>query len=313
MIEEKNWAELYRPKKIEDVILPESIKNSFRGFVEQKYIPNLILSGKAGTGKTTIAKATINEIGAECFEVNGSLQNGVDVLRYDISNFASSMSLFSEGRKYVLVNEADWLSTNVQAGLRAFTEDYSSTCGFIFTCNYKNRIFKELHSRFANIDFEASREEQPQLALQFFKRVSNILENENVKFDRKVVAGVVQKLYPDFRKTLVELQSYYTKVGEIDIGILSNWNNNSLKELFTILKEKRFDDMRQWVSNNATKDFVSMYREIYEYALNSVTSSSLPSFIVLLSNYSYKHAFVADVEVNMVAFLTEVMFDCEYK
>lgn len=312
MIEEKNWAELYRPKKIDDVILPEHIKNSFKGFVEQKYIPNLILSGKAGTGKTTVAKAAISEIGAESFEVNGSLQNGVDVLRYDISNFASSMSLFSEGRKYVLVNEADWLTTNVQAGLRAFTEDYSSTCGFIFTCNYKNRIFKELHSRFTTIDFDASKEEQPKLALQFFKRVSSILENENVKFDRKVVAAVIQKLYPDFRKTLVELQSYYTKAGEIDIGILSNWNSNSLKDLFSILKEKRFDDMRQWVSNNSTKDFVSMYREIYEYALTAVSSGSLPSFIVLLSNYSYKHAFVADVEVNMVAFLTEVMYDCEY-
>lgn len=314
LYEEKVWAEKYRPTTVDETILPEDIKELFRGFVKNNFVPNLILSGRPGTGKTTIAKAALAEIGADVYVVNGSLDNGIDKIRYDIANFASSVSMMSEGRKYVIIDEADWLTNAAQAAFRGFIQDFSSTCGFIFTCNYKNKLFKELHSRFKVIDFDAPKEEQPKLATQFFKRVINILETEGVKYTKDVVAELVKKTYPDFRKTLVELQSYASRSeNTIDIGILSSWNMENIKELFSTLKAKDFDKMREWVSSNSTKDYTNIYRGIYDHAMVATEKNTLPNLIVILSRYSFQHMSVADPEINLVAFLVEIMYECEFK
>lgn len=243
---ESLWSQKYRPQAISDTILPEETKRRLQAFVDKGDIPNLMLSGGPGTGKTTSALAMLNQLGCDHIFINGSLDGGIDTLRYKVSNFASTMS-FDGGRKFALLDEADALTSATQAALRAFVEDMSSNCGFILTCNFKNRIIQPLHSRFSQVSFEISKAERPKLAAQFFKRIVSILEEENVKFDRKVVALIVDKFFPDFRRTLNELQ-FYAASGSIDEGILSNTFDHSIANLFGVLKAKNFGEMRKWCS-----------------------------------------------------------------
>jgi DNA polymerase III delta prime subunit len=254
----------------------------------------------------------LEEMGCDYIVKNGSLNVNIDTLRYDISTYASAVSL-SGGRKYVIFDEADYLNAaNVQPALRNFIEEYSSNCGFIFTCNFKNRIIAPLRSRLSEVDFTIETNDRPQLAMQFMKRVEAILETENVPYDKAVVAKVIQKHFPDFRRVLTELQSYAAS-GRIDEGIFVNLKQESMDELFKMLKSKAFTDMRKWVAKNSDQDMNEMFRRIYDMASNKVEMKSMPGFVVTLADYMYKANFVADLEVNMVAFLTEVMMEAEYK
>jgi DNA polymerase III delta prime subunit len=306
------WVEKYRPQRIDDTILPAKTKAMFKKFVTDDSVPNLLLSGGPGVGKTTIAKAMLEEMGCDYIVKNGSLNVNIDTLRYDISTYASAVSL-SGGRKYVIFDEADYLNAaNVQPALRNFIEEYSSNCGFIFTCNFKNRIIQPLRSRLSEVDFSIETSDRPKLAMQFMKRVETILGMENVDYDKAVIAKVIQKHFPDFRRVLTELQSYAAS-GRIDEGIFVNLKQESLDEVFRLLKTKDFTNMRKWVANNADQDMNEMFRRIYDMASDKVEMRSLPGFIVTMADYMYKANFVADLEVNMVAFLTEVMIEAEYK
>jgi DNA polymerase III delta prime subunit len=306
------WVEKYRPQRIDDTILPEKTKKIFKKFVSDNTVPNLLLTGGPGVGKTTIAKAMLEELGCDYIIKNGSLNVNIDSVRYDISTFASAVS-FSGGRKYVIFDEADYLNAaNVQPALRNFIEEYSSNCGFIFTCNFKNRIIQPLRSRLSEIDFTIEASDRPQLAMQFFKRVVAILDNEGVAYDKKVVAKIIEKHFPDFRRVLTELQSYSAS-GKIDEGIFVNIKQESIDELFAFLKAKNFTEMRKWVAKNSDQDMNEMFRRIYDMANDRVEFRSQPGFIVTLADYMYKSNFVADQEINMVAFLTEVMIESEFK
>ncbi len=306
------WVQKYRPQKIADAILPEKTKKIFQSFVENKNIPNLLLAGPPGTGKTTSAIAMLNELGCDYIKINGSLNGGIDTLRYEIQNFASAVS-FSGGRKYVIIDEADYLTINTQTALRSFIEEYSKNCGFIFTCNMKNRIIEPLRdSRFSTVDFIIEKSEKPKLAAQFFKRTLAILESENIEYDQKVVAKVVEKSFPDFRRILGDLQKY-AAAGKIDEGIFVDLKSESLDALFSHLKNKQFTEMRKWVAENSDQDINGMFRQIYDMASDKVEMKSLPGFIVTLADYMYKHNFVADPEINMAAFLTEVMIESSFK
>jgi len=306
------WVERYRPQLIADTILPEKTKSMFTKFVTDNSVPNLLLTGGPGVGKTTIAKAMLEELGCDYIVKNGSLNVNIDTLRYDISTYASAVSL-QGGRKYVIFDEADYLNAaNVQPALRNFIEEYSSNCGFIFTCNFKNRIIQPLRSRLSEVDFTIETTDRPKLALQFMKRVETILDTEAVDYDKNVVAKVIQKHFPDFRRVLTELQSYAAS-GKIDEGIFVNLKQESMDELFRLLKAKDFTNMRKWVAKNSDQDMNEMFRRIYDMATDKVLMKSLPGFVVTLADYMYKANFVADLEVNMVAFLTEVMIEAEYK
>lgn len=306
------WVEKYRPRKINDTILPEKTTAMFKKFVADDNVPNLLLTGGPGVGKTTIAKAMLEELGCDYIVKNGSLNVNIDTLRYEISTYASAVSL-SGGRKYVIFDEADYLNaTSVQPALRNFIEEYSSNCGFIFTCNFKNRIIEPLRSRLSEVDFTIETSQRPQLAAQFYKRVRAILDNEQVEYDNKVVAKVIERHFPDFRRVLTELQSYAAS-GRIDEGIFVNLKQESMDELFKLLKAKSFTDMRKWVALNSDQDMNEMFRRIYDMANDKIQLKSMPGFVVTLADYMYKSNFVADQEVNMVAFLTEIMLESEYK
>jgi DNA polymerase III delta prime subunit len=306
------WVEKYRPQRIDDTILPEKTKTAFKKFVQDGNIPNLLLTGGPGVGKTTVAKAMLEELGCDYIVKNGSLNVNIDTLRYEISTYASAVSL-SGGRKYVIFDEADYLNAaSVQPALRNFIEEYSSNCGFIFTCNFKNRIIEPLRSRLSEVDFTIEQSQRPTLALQFFKRVTSILGNENIDYDKKVVGKVIEKHFPDFRRVLTELQTYSAS-GRIDEGIFINLKQESMDEVFKLLKAKNFTEMRKWVANNSDQDMNEMFRRIYDMSADKVQMKSLPGFVVTLADYMYKANFVADLEVNMVAFLTEVMIEAEYK
>ena len=306
------WVEKYRPKTIQDTVLSADLKQTFQQFVDDKVVPNLLLTGRAGTGKTTVARAMLEELGCDYIVINGSMNGNIDTLRNDISNFASSVSL-TGGRKYVILDEADYLNPNsTQPALRNFMEEFSKNCGFILTCNFRNRIIEPLHSRCSVVEFKIPTKEKPKLAATFFKRVLTILEQENVEAEPKVVAAVIERHFPDFRRALNELQRY-SATGKIDSGILVNVQETSLKELIGYIKTKDFTHVRKWVGENLDTDPVVLFRKFYDTASEYMKPSSIPQLVLLIAEYQYKQAFVADSEINMVAFLTEVMVECEFK
>lgn len=306
------WVEKYRPKTIQETVLPADLKQTFQQFVDDKVIPNLLLTGKAGTGKTTVARAMLEELGCDYIVINGSMNGNIDTLRNEIANFASSVSL-SGGRKYVILDEADYLNAqSTQPALRNFMEEFSKNCGFILTCNFRNKIIEPLHSRCSIVEFKIPNKEKPKLAATFYKRVIDILTQEGVTADPKAVASVVESHFPDFRRTLNELQRY-SATGQIDAGILVNVNDNSIKELVGYLKAKDFTHMRKWVGENVDVDPVVLFRRFYDHAADYFKQASIPQLVLLIGEYQYKQAFVADSEVNMAAFLTEVMVECEFK
>lgn len=306
------WVEKYRPRKIADTILPHSLQAVFQQYIDDHNVPHLLLSGRAGVGKTTVARAMLDEIGADYIVINGSMNGNIDTLRNDILNFASTVSL-DGGRKYVILDEADYLNANsTQPALRNFMETYAKNCGFILTCNYPNRIIKELHSRCTTIEFKIPSTEKAALASKFFKRVMDILSKEEIQFDKKVVAAVVEKHFPDFRRTLNELQRYSAS-GVIDSGMLVDLQESNLKQLVEHLKQKDFSSTRKWVAENVDTDPVILFRKLYDSAVDLLKPSSIPQMVLILADYQYKQAFVADQEVNTVAALTELMVECEFK
>ena len=306
------WVEKYRPITVEACILPNSLKESFSEFVNNKHIPNLILSGGPGVGKTTVAKAMVEEIGATWMMVNGSEESGIDVLRTKIKNFASTVSL-EGGRKYIILDEADYLNPqSTQPALRGFMEEFHKNCGFILTCNYKNRLIEPLHSRCSVVDFIIAKNEKPKLATDFFSRVKMILSNENVKFDQKAVAELLNKYFPDWRRILNELQRYSAS-GQIDAGILVNLSEVNISELMEALKRQEFTNVRKWIVNNLDNDPVRIYRRIYDSLYDYIDKSTIPHAVVILAEYSYKSAFVADQEINLLACFTEIMAQVKFK
>ena len=305
------WVEKYRPQTISDCILPRSIKDQLESFVAGG-IPNLLLSGGPGVGKTTAARAMLNELEYDCLVINGSLHGNIDTLRNDIKDYASSVSL-SGTRKYVILDEADYLNSNTtQPALRNFMEEFSKNCGFILTCNFKNRILPALQSRCSNIEFKIPGKDKPLLAEQFLKRVIEILDLEEISYETPVLVEVITRYFPDWRKVLNELQKY-SKVGLIDIGILSLNSETQFKELIDLLKKKDFNQMRKWVGVNIDNDTAVIFRRLYDTARIHIKDSSIPQLVLTLADYQYKAAFVADQEVNLVACLTEIMAECQFK
>ena len=304
------WVEKYRPRKLDDCILPVDQKKVFQDMVEKDEIQNMLLCGSAGVGKTTIARALCEELGTDYIIINGSEESGIDVLRTKIKQFASTVS-FSGKTKVVILDEADYLNPNsTQPALRAFIEEFSANCRFIFTCNFKNRIIPPLHSRCAVIEFKIGKEERPKIAARFFKRVNEILTNEKVEADPKVVAKVLEKHFPDYRRVLNELQRYASS-GKIDEGILVNMGEVNMQDLISALKDKDWKKMRTWVVNNLDNDPQTLFRKIYDTLLDSVVQ--VPQLVLLLADYQYKAAFCADQEINLVACLTEIMASVEFK
>lgn len=305
------WVERYRPKTIEDCILPESIKNTFKEFLSKGEIPNLLLCGTAGTGKTTVARALCEELGADYIIINGSDEGRqIDTLRTKIKQFASAVS-FGSGTKVVIMDEADYLNReSVQPALRAFIENFSDNCRFIFTCNYKQKIIAPLHSRTTVIEFTSQKSDKVRLASAFMKRMQYILGQEGVQYKEKVLAELLMKFYPDYRRVINELQRYSSS-GTIDEGILSNFSEVNTRELITSLKEKDWKKMRQWVANNVDSDPQGIFRFIYDSLLPEVTT--IPQVVLLIADYQYKAAFVADQEINLTACLTEIMGNVKFK
>ena len=306
------WVEKYRPTNIDECILPNSLKQTFKEFVKQKTIPNLILSGGAGVGKTTIANAMLNEIGATSMMINGSEESGIDVLRTKIKNFASTSSL-EGGRKYLILDESDYLNPqSTQPALRGFMEEFHKNCGFILTCNYKNRLIEPLHSRCSGVDFRIPKGEINKLCTQFFKRVKSILDEEAIKYDDKVILELITKYFPDWRRTLIVLQKYSVS-GQIDSGILVNLSEVNINELMDALKNNEFTVVRKWIVNNLDNDPNRMFRLVYDSLYDYLDGSTIPHAVIIIGDYSYKSAFVADQEINMLACMTELMGAVKFK
>lgn len=306
------WVEKYRPQKIDDCILPDNLKKTFHDYIKQGELPNFLFCGSAGVGKTTVAKALCNEIGAEYLFINGSDESGIDVLRTKIKSFASTVSL-TQAKKVVILDEADYLNANsTQPALRGFIEEFANNCRFILTCNFKNRIIAPLHSRCSVIDFKIETNDKPKVLNNFFKRVLQILDNETVDYDKNVVAELASKHFPDYRRILNELQRYSVS-GKIDSGILLDLSDESYKELIGYLKSKDFASARKWIGKNSDVDTTSLYRTLYDKAVDYLEKNSVPQLVLILSEYQYKSAFVADHELNNMAALTEIMSSCKFK
>jgi len=306
------WVEKYRPKTIDECILPDRIKTIFNQISSEGRIPNMILSGGPGMGKTTVAKALCNEVGCDFLMINGSEESGIDVLRTKIRGYASTVS-FDGGRKVVILDEADYLNPqSTQPALRSFIEEFEKHCSFIMTCNYVNRIIEPLHSRCQVIDFKINKEEKVDVGSNFGKRLYTILDQEQVDYDKKVVAEVLMKHFPDYRRVLNELQKY-SKYERIDSGILSQVSDINLTELMKHMKNKKFNEVRKWVVNNLDNDPQRVYRKIYDVASDFIHTTSVPQLVLILADYQYKSAFAADHELNLVACLVEVMVECQFK
>ena len=306
------WVEQYRPKTIDDCILPDSLKSLFTAFIKKGEISNMLFSGTAGIGKTTVAKALCNQMNCDWIMINGSEEGGIDVLRNKIKNFASTVSL-SGGKKVVILDEADYLNPqSTQPALRGFVEEFHKNCRFILTCNFKNRIIEPLHSRFSNIEFKVNPKDKPKLASRLFERAIYILKEQNVSYEDKVLVELITKHFPDFRKLINELQRYSVS-GSIDAGILVNVSDENLKTLVTHLKGKAFSDMRKWVVNNLDNDPVKIFRKIYDTLYTNLEPSTIPHAVLIIADYQYKSAFVADQEINLVACLTELMSQVKFK
>ena len=308
------WVEKYRPKKVEDCILTQNVKDTFSSFVEQGEIPNLLLSGTAGVGKTTIAKALCNELGADFYVINGSDEGRfLDTVRNQAQNFAATVSLTGGAKhKILIIDEADNTTPDVQLLLRASIETFQKNCRFIFTCNFKNKIIEPLHSRTTVIDFNVRGKSIQLLAGEFFNRCRDILTKEKVAFNNKVVAEVIQKYFPDFRRTLNELQRY-ASTGGIDTGILATLGDAKIDTLVDSMRDKKFNDVKAWVQQNLDSDPASIMRNLYDNLTSVMDGPSTAAAVLIIADYQYKSAFVADQEVNLLACLTQLMMECNFK
>src|SRR6056300_16399 len=306
------WVEKYRPQTIEDTILPVALKDTFRQILENKELPNLLFTGTAGVGKTTVAKAICNELDLDYLLINGSEEGNIDTLRHKIKQFASTVSL-QGGYKVVILDEADYLNPqSTQPALRGFIEEFSGNCRFIMTCNFKNRIIEPLHSRCSVVEFNVSKKDLADLCGQFMKRVTNILTKEQITYEEPVIAELIMKHMPDWRRVLNELQRYSLS-GKIDSGILVNIQEVSLNNLMSAMKDKNFKQMRQWVTDNIDVEPAALFRKIYDNMYEHVDPQSIPQLVLILADYQYKNSFVADHELNMVACCTEIMAGVKFK
>ena len=308
------WVEKYRPKTIDECILPQSIKKTLQDFVDAGELSNMLFTGPPGIGKTTAAKALCEQLGVDSYVINGSDEGRfLDTVRNTAKNFASTVSLTSDSKhKVIIIDEADNTTTDVQLLLRAFIEEFSANCRFIFTCNYKNKIIQPLHSRCTVIDFAVNKRDKPTIAAQFFSRINDILDKENIRSDKKVVAELINKHFPDWRRVLNECQRY-SAGGEIDSGILASFSDISINDLTKNLKEKNFSEVRKWVSTNLDNDTTLLFRRIYDSFYETLVANSIPAAVLILAKYQYQVAFVADQEINMLACLTEIMVECTFK
>lgn len=308
------WTEKYRPQNIEECILPEATKKTFKNFLEQGEVPNLLLSGPPGCGKTTVAKALCNELGVDVYVINGSDEGRfIDTVRNNAKNFASTVSLSSDAKhKVIIIDEADNTTPDVQLALRAFTEEFIGNCRFIFTCNYKNKIISPLHSRCAVIDFSIKGKERQELAAKFFKRIQEILDTEGIEYDNKVLVELIQKHFPDWRRVLNECQRYSVG-GKIDTGILATFSDVKTDDLFKSLKEKNFSEVRKWVVNNLDNDPGLLLRRVYDGCYGSLDGPGVAAAVLIIAKYQYQSGFVADQEINLLACLTEIMVECNFK
>jgi len=308
------WVEKYRPKTIDECVLPDNIKKTFKDFLDKGEIPNLLLAGPAGCGKTTVAKALCNELGVDVYVINGSDEGRfLDTVRSTAKNFASSISIRGYGKqKIIIIDEADNTTNDVQLLLRAFTEEFSGNCRFIFTCNFKNRIIEPLHSRCAVIDFNINKADRSALALKFFERLREILAKENIKFDSAVLGQLITKHFPDWRRILNECQRYSVG-GEIDSGILAAFSDIRIDDLMKSLESQNFKEVRQWVVNNIDNDISTILRNIYDSLYERLEGPSIAASVLIIAKYQYQSAFVADQEINLLAALTEIMAECKFK
>ena len=314
MRDEFLWVEKYRPKTIEECILPENIKTTFQNFLDKGEVPNLLLAGPAGCGKTTVAKALCNELGVDVYVINGSDEGRfLDTVRNTAKNFASTVSLASTAKhKVIIIDEADNTTNDVQLLLRAFTEEFSGNCRFIFTCNFKNKIIEPLHSRCAVVEFGIGGKQKPAIAASFFKRIQQILDAEGIEYDHKVLVELINKHFPDWRRVLNECQRY-SAGGKIDAGILATFSDVKVNELVKNLKTKNFPEVRKWIVANLDNDTTVLLRRIYDALYDALENNSIPAAVLVIAKYQYQGAFVADQEINMLACLTEIMVECEFK
>ena len=308
------WVEKYRPKTIEDCILPTSIKKTFQDFLDKGEVPNLLLAGPAGCGKTTVAKALCNELGVDVYVINGSDEGRfLDTVRNTAKNFASTVSLSSTAKhKVIIIDEADNTTPDVQLALRAFTEEFVGNCRFIFTCNYKNKIVSPLHSRCAVIDFSIKGKDRQELAAKFFQRLQYILDQESIGYDPKVLVELIKKHFPDWRRVLNEIQRYSVG-GKIDTGILASFSDVKTDDLFKKLREKDFPAVRKWVVDNLDNDPTTLFRSVYDNIYSHLDGPGIAAAVLVIAKYQYQSSFVADQEINMLACLTEIMVECTFK